>query len=229
MAIELYWGSGSTPSWRVLLALLAKGLPYTSHLISFSKRETRTPEFLALNPRGKVPTLKDGELVLNESLAILAYLDRRYPEVPLFGTTPEEAGQVWRWCLEFENHAGPTASAVIRPILFNTLAQDEAKVREGIPALHAELAAFDKAVAGGFLVGNRLSAADLVWFAGLQFVVRGATRPAAAPFDLGVYPFEGRYPNLLRWARTIESLPGYEATIPPHWLESDPPSPKRLA
>ena len=56
MALELYWGSGSTPAWRVLLALTYKELPFTSNLLSFSKRETRTPAFLAMNPRGKVPT-----------------------------------------------------------------------------------------------------------------------------------------------------------------------------
>ncbi len=45
MALEVYWGSGSGPSWRVLLALAAKGVPFESKLLSFSKRENRTPEF----------------------------------------------------------------------------------------------------------------------------------------------------------------------------------------
>lgn len=228
LAIELYWGSGSTPSWRVMLALLLKGVPYTSHLLSFSKRETRTPEFLAMNPRGKVPTLRDGEFVLNESLAILAWLDRRFPEPGLFGRTPEEAGQIWRLCLEYENHGLPAANAVARPILFNGLPQDEAKVREGLPALHAELAALEKRVASGFLVGDRLSAADLVWFCGLQSLARAATRPAAASLDLGFWPLADHHPGLLNWAARIEALPGYDATFPPHWLESDPPSPRRL-
>ena len=83
--IELYWGSGSTPAWRALLGLHHKGLPYTSRLLSFSARETRSEAFLAINPRGKVPALVHGELRLNESLAILAYLDALQPAPPLSG------------------------------------------------------------------------------------------------------------------------------------------------
>ena len=91
MAIEVYWGSGSPFAWRVLLALEHKRLPYVSHLLQFSKQEHKSPQMLALNPRGRVPVLKDGDYVCFESLAILYYLDRKYPEPPIFGRTPEEA------------------------------------------------------------------------------------------------------------------------------------------
>ncbi|MDP2310569.1 MAG: glutathione S-transferase family protein [Pseudomonadota bacterium] len=228
MSIELYWGSGSTPAWRVLLALSAKNLPFTSHLLSFSKRETRTPEFLAINPRGKVPTLKDGDLVINESLAILAYLDSAYPAVPLLGRTAAETGEIWRLVMEYESHGSPTFGAVARPISFGTLAQDETKVREALPALIAELDLLAARVANGPLVGGTLSAADLVWFCGVQTLVRAATRPAAAPLDLGVWPLGARWPAIVRWAGLIEALPGYDATMPPHWLEGDVPSPARV-
>jgi glutathione S-transferase len=43
-----------------------------------SKQENKSPEYLVLNPRGKVPTLKDGDFVLYESLAIMVYLDSEY-------------------------------------------------------------------------------------------------------------------------------------------------------
>ena len=60
MAIDVYWGSGSPYSWRVLLALEYKRLPYTSHVLQFSKQEHKSPQMLALNWRGKVPVLIDG-------------------------------------------------------------------------------------------------------------------------------------------------------------------------
>ena len=85
MAIELYWGSGSPFAWRVMLALEVKKLPYESKLMEFSKGEHKTPAYLQLNPRGKVPTLKDGDFAVYESIAIMAYLDRKYPDPPLFG------------------------------------------------------------------------------------------------------------------------------------------------
>src|SRR4051794_18426468 len=94
--IEVFWASGSPFSWRVLLALEVKKLPYRSHLLEMSKREHRTPEFLAMNPRGQVPVLRDGSLVVSESIAILPSLDRAYPETPLFGTPPAEAAAVWQ-------------------------------------------------------------------------------------------------------------------------------------
>lgn len=229
MSIELYWGSGSTPAWRVQLGLAIKGLSYDSRLLSFSLGETRTPEFLAINPRGKVPTLVDGDTVVNESIAILAYLDRKYPEPPLFGRTAEQAADVWRFVMEFESHGNPALSQVVRPILFGTLATDRANVLEGLPALTAELNRLEARVASGVFVGEQLSAADIVWFCGVQQMVRAATRPAAADLDLGLYPLANRWPRLLAWTRRMEEVPGYLATIPPHWLEGDHPSPTRVS
>ena len=94
--LEVFWGSGSQPAWAVLLTLEVKRVPYTSRLLSFSAGEHKTPEFLRLNPRHKVPVLKDGEFVLNESQAIMAYLDRKFPEPPLFGRDAAETGLIWR-------------------------------------------------------------------------------------------------------------------------------------
>ena len=96
MAIEVFWGSGSPAAWRVLLALEYKRLPYVSHVLQFSKQEHKSPQLLALNPRGRVPVLRDGEYVCFESLAILYYLDLKYPQPPIFGRTPEEAGTIMR-------------------------------------------------------------------------------------------------------------------------------------
>ena len=73
----LYYVNGTIPSWRVMMALHLKGLTYTRkrlHVMTTPK-ETRTTEFLAINPRGKTPTLiePDGNILI-ESMAILEYL-----------------------------------------------------------------------------------------------------------------------------------------------------------
>ena len=75
----LYYGSGSPYAWRVQLALEHKALPYERKVLSFSAGDTRKPEFLALNPRHRVPVLVDGDFVLYESNAIVEYLDEAYP------------------------------------------------------------------------------------------------------------------------------------------------------
>ena len=79
MALTLYWGSGSPYSWRVLLALEHKKLAYDSHLLHFDKQEHQSPQMLKLNPRGRLPVLKDGDYVVFESVAVMYYLERKYP------------------------------------------------------------------------------------------------------------------------------------------------------
>jgi len=107
MTITAYWGSGSPFAWRMLLALEFKRLPYESRRLAFDKGEHKSPEYLKLNPRGRVPALTDGECVLYESLAILAYLERAYPEPALFGRTPQEHGAVMRWVSEIVSYLEP--------------------------------------------------------------------------------------------------------------------------
>ncbi len=79
MSLVLYYGSGSPYAWRVQLALEHKALPYELKVLSFSAGDTRKPEFIALNPRHRVPVLVDGDFVLYESNAIVEYLDEAYP------------------------------------------------------------------------------------------------------------------------------------------------------
>src|ERR1043166_8931830 len=82
MSIRLYHGAGSPYGWRVWLALEHKNLSYDLRTLSFSDGDLKKPEFLALNPRGKVPVLVDDGFVLYESAAILEYLEDRYRDAP---------------------------------------------------------------------------------------------------------------------------------------------------
>ena len=159
MAIELYWGSGSPFAWRVMLTLEVKGLAYESKLLEFSKGENKAPAYLLLNPRGKVPTLKDGDFVLYESLAIMSYLDRKYPDPPLFGKTPEETGLIWRALAECESYVVSAGDKVVRPIFFGKglekveEIQQAAQTLRHVPAvgsqaaLHTHLVVRDDALA----------------------------------------------------------------------------------
>ena len=58
-SVEIYWISGSPFAWRVLLTAEVKGIPYEEKLLQASKGELKTPEFLAINPLGRVPALRD--------------------------------------------------------------------------------------------------------------------------------------------------------------------------
>jgi len=204
-----------------LLALAIKQVPYESHPVSFSAGEHKKPEFLALNPRHKVPVIQDGAFTLYESVAILAYLDRKYPEPALFGRSPEETGVIWRWALEFTHYLEPVLQdKIVSPIFFGKSAEKADSIRQAVPELHAELTRWEQALAHSpWLVGERISAADVTLFPSLMALRRAAQKPAAQPLELGVEPFSEKYPNLSRWAARIEALPGYDQTYPPHWRE----------
>jgi glutathione S-transferase len=218
MAVEIFWGSGSPYSWRVLLALELKKLPYRSHLLQFSKMENKSPEFLAISPRGRVPALRDGDYVLTESVAILAYLDRKYPEPPLFGRTPEEAGRIWRFVAEYQSYVDAANETLVLPLYFGKAAEKADEIRGAAVTLHGELRPLEQVLAGSaWLAGDTISAADVVLYPGVQAILRAAGKEAAKPFDLGFLPFEQHYPALAAWSKRVEALPGYDRTYPPHW------------
>jgi len=218
MAIELYWGSGSPFAWRVMLTLEVKGLEYESKLLEFSKGDHKTPAYLKLNPRGKVPSLKDGDFVLYESLAIMSYIDRKYPDPPLFGKTPEETGLIWRWLAECESYVVSAGDKLVRPIFFGQGLERVEEIQQGAQTLRDEFKRLDERLARSqWLIGDKLSAADIGIFPITQLVLRAASKEAAQPFNLGFLPLEQRFPNIARWVQRIEALPNYQRTYPPHW------------
>lgn len=218
MALEVYWGSGSPFAWRVMLTLEVKRLPYESKLLEFSKEDHKSPGYLKLNPRGKVPTLKDGDFVLYESLAIMAYLDRKYPDPPIFGRSPEKTGLTWRAISETESYLVAAGTKVIVPIFFGKGLEKTDEIQAAAAAIRDELKRLDTALAGSvWLVGSSISAADIALFPLIQLLLRAASKDAAKPLNLGFSPLGQTYPNIAAWVKRVEAIPGYEKTYPPHW------------
>jgi glutathione S-transferase len=105
----------------VQLALEYKRLAYESRLLQFAMQEHKSPQMLRMNPRGRVPVLKDGDYVVFESLACLLYLDRKYPEPPLFGRTPEEAGTIMRVICEYQAYAESHLMQIVHAVFFENM------------------------------------------------------------------------------------------------------------
>jgi glutathione S-transferase len=80
--MKLYWSPRSR-SFSSLWLMEETGQPYERVLTDISTGAQKTPEFLAINPMGKVPALKDGDATLAEAAAICAYVAERYPEAKL--------------------------------------------------------------------------------------------------------------------------------------------------
>lgn len=215
--VEIYWISGSPFAWRVLLTAEVKGIPYEGKLLEASKGELETPEFLAINPLGRVPAIRDGSFTLHESLAIMVYFDRKHPDPPLFGRTAEEAGRIFQCISEYISDFGPSNQRLGRSIFFGQpLGPNEAKeVREKIQASLARLETYVES--NVWIAGPDLTAADIVAYPGLKLLLRASQRPEAASLDLPLGGFETRFSALAAWMQRVEQIPGYEKTYPPHW------------
>ena len=97
MAITLYDAVPSSNSDRTKIALHEKGLVYNRVTLELAKKDQKQPEFLKLNPYGKVPVLNDAGKILFESCIINEYLDEKYPNPPLMPKDPylRGRGRVW--------------------------------------------------------------------------------------------------------------------------------------
>jgi glutathione S-transferase len=218
LTIELYSISGAPRPWRALLGLVAKGLDFELRTLNGSKKEHKEPAFLALNPRGRVPVLKKGDFVLPDSMAILAYLEKEYPDPPIFGTTPEEHARIWQLVSEGEDDLRETCDALLSPLFF--LGQDETSpdVQKAALSVHQELKLLEVLLERSpFLAGSRVTAADCVCFPDARLVIRATERFPETMRRLELHPFAELYPRTTRWVDRIEALPGYEKTFPAHW------------
>ena len=224
MAIDLWWGSGSPYSWRVLLALEHKRLPYDSHLLQMSLQEQKAPQMLAMNPRGRLPVLKHDDYVVFESVAILYYLDLKYPEPPIFGRSPEEAAVIVRVIEEFQAYTEPHIMGICRtllgtgpgpadepPLTVDGLTDAMHVVAREARTIEQRVSRFD------WIVGDDYSAIDMVIFPAIQLLRRALARPGAGDLASRFLPIDANYPALGRWLARIEAQPGYARTCPPHW------------
>lgn len=222
MAIDVFWGSGSPYSWRVLLALEHKGLPYVSHLLSLDMQEHKSPHMLALNPRGRVPTLKDGDYVVFESLAVMYYLDRKYPQKPLFGDSAEEGAVIMRVCCEFQAYIEEHVMRVVRAVLSRREDPNSDIVTNSMLVAAGEARTIEMRLSkGDWVVGEKPGAADYMIYPCIKLLLRALSRPEARGLATRFMPVEANYPSLGRWLQRVEALPGYEKTFPPHWRTRD--------
>lgn len=216
--MKLYWGSGSPFAWRAMLALVVKGVEFEDQLLSFSNKEHKTPEYLEFSPRGKVPTLVDGDTVVTESLAIIQYVDRRIPNPPLFGETPAEAGRIAQRVQEHENYLGKAARDVMGAVFRGKAAERAEEVRTQAATLRQELDGVDAMLeTDPWLGGARVSAADIVLYPTICLLERISARPEVEALDLGLPAVGTDHPRVADFKDRFSQLPGVDRAHPPHW------------
>jgi glutathione S-transferase len=197
----------------VWLALEHKQLSYELRMLSFAEGDTRKPEYLKLNPRHKVPVIVDDGFVLYESAAILEYLDERFPKGPLFPAEVGDRGVARRLIREVDSYLVSSHEKITRQLFFKPgpEAWDVQAIEDGREGYIAELAHFDAALRGDFVMGSNVGAVDYALYPFIATFVRLEMRKA----DLGL---SASIPvKLAAWKKRMQALPYHEKTYPPHW------------
>jgi glutathione S-transferase len=161
--MKLY-GFGPTRSLRALWSLRELGVDFEFEAVNLLAGDHQRPEFLRLNPAGKVPVLVDGDLVLTESAAIVLYLAEKYPGKKLLPSDLATRAQVYRWIMFAMTELETPLWRITRHTALlpeeKRLPQDVALAREDFARMAAVL---EQHMAGrAFIVGDGITACDCV-------------------------------------------------------------------
>ncbi len=197
--MKLYSTKNSTFSRRVRIALHEKEVDLEE--IDTPKDARSTPEYRALNPYGRIPTLVDGDLVVYESTAILGYLEERVPTPALLPDDPGERARALmhvKLCdLEFSSHA-IRIQWPKRVQVASTL--DEAASLAATRSIESHYGHLERELTGkSYLVAERFTMADLVYVPFLHFhELLGLSLP----------------PAVASWWAKLSERPSVLATVP---------------
>lgn len=199
--IKLYDFSLSPRARKVRITLAAKGLKYEKVPIDITKGEQKTPEYLAINPYGKIPVLQDNGTTVYESTIIMEYLNDTYPTPPLL---PDEVGQRARARVLMHYADNPYESAVA------TLAVELLlKPMQGGTADHEVVSQANTALSlcfdhltnelgnSDFLVGSTLTLADISYVSWALLFPR---------LNVGI-----PHPRLEAWINRLKEQPSVQA------------------
>ncbi len=196
----------STYTRKVLFALREKGLAYESRPVMPQGDDA---DFRKASPVGKVPAIQDGDYRLADSSAILAYLDRKHPETPLYPTDAKAFGTaVW-----YDEYADTVLAPAVGKYMMHAVFKPKFFGQEGDKALIEEALTKDipncftylesVVPAAGFLMGDRFGVADIAVMAHLtNFLMIGGQLVDAA-----------RFPKFAAYAARLQAHPSIAAEL----------------
>jgi glutathione S-transferase len=196
------WGVGTSRTLRAHWMLLELGLEYQFHPIQSRTGETKTDEFMRLNPRHKIPVLRHGPFVLSESAAIIQYLSETFANPTEFYVPVDAKSRAAlnEWCYFIISELDAGSLYVVRR-------------HEGLPQVYGEapvavesaksyflhnLEAMSRRIRGPYLLGERLSVADILMMTCIEWAaLSGISIPEAWS----------------QYRRSIAKRPAYRAAI----------------
>ena len=198
-----YWRSSA--AYRVRIGLNLKGVDYESRPVDLREDDQTKPDYRALNPQGLLPMLEIDGHRLTQSLAILGYLDQRFPNQPLLPASADARTHVVSLALMVACDIHPLNNLRVLKYLKRELGQPQEAIdrwyahwiSEGLPALEAKAAP----LAGKFLWGEAPTIADVCLVPQLY-----NARRYEVPLD--------DYPTLLRAEENANKLEAFAAAAP---------------
>lgn len=235
MTLELFNFPASTCSQKVRLCLFEKGLEFTDTILESAKGEHLTPEYLALNPNGVVPTLLHDGVPIVDSSVILEYLDEVFPKISMTPVDPVSKARLRQWLRFFEEVPTP---AVRYPSFNMALVQKYKNLTEEAFAAVADArplrrdfyrqmgrdgfseAVIEKSFSDIRMTADRMEAAlseNGPWIMGQYFSI--ADCDIAPSFDrmedLGFSVLWDNCPNVAAWLAGMKARSSYDKTYYP--------------
>ena len=205
--ITLYDCSTAPSPRRARLLLAAKGIAHDTVEIDLRSGEQMGEAYRLINPQCTVPALRTEEGdVFTDNAAIAAYLEARYPQVPLLGVTPQDKAEIasWQWRIEFEGLM-PVAEVLrnTSPAMVNralpgpvNYAQIPALAERGLARLqHFFVELNERLAQREFIAADQLSIADITAVVAVDFARVAKVKP------------DERHPHLQRWRATMAQMP----------------------
>lgn len=195
----------STNTWMVRALAAHLSIPLEFQFFDPNKGELRNPEFLKLNPTGRVPVLVDSDFVLWEANAIMQYLASKKPS-SLWPDDVRVRADIMRW----QSWQLAHWTGVCQPLVFQNFVKPLLKlgepdvdvVKQTTEAFHKEAAVLDQHLSNRqYLVNNSLTLADFAVGSYLAYA-----KPARFPLE--------PYANIRNWSARFDALPAWRETAP---------------
>lgn len=206
MTIELYVFPPSSRAFKPMVVANHLGIETTLRIVDLVKGEQKAPQYAALNPNMRMPTLKDGDYVLWESGAILQYLAGKKPESGLLPRDERGRLDVTRWQFWDVCHWDPGCAVfifehLVKPIVLKSGEPDQAAIAKGAENFHRAAKVLDDQLRGRkFVTGETLTLADFSIGASMNLA------------DMAHYPI-AQYAEIKRWYASLRALPAWQKTL----------------